>query len=230
MLMETTHRWPAGFLIRERVSSPDPALLAQLDGIPAAYVSDAMGKATGAVGLTAFGGPTIMCGSAITVRVRPGDNLMVHKAIDYAQAGDVIVVDAGGETAQAIIGGNMRATMQRKGIAGIVIDGAIRDLDEFAEGGFPAFAKAICHRGPSKDGPGEINVPIACAGMVVHPGDVVVGDSDGVVVVAQEDLPALVLAVQDVVRREDKLRHDIEHDSTDPDRFNSILRAKGCPL
>ncbi|MGC4112600.1 MAG: RraA family protein [Nocardioides sp.] len=225
-----TSTWPAGFLIRDRVPGPDPTLLAELDGIPAAYVSDAMGKATGGVGLHAYGGPQIMCGPAITVRVRPGDNLMVHKSFDLAQAGDVIVVDAGGDLAQAIIGGNMRATMRRKGIAGIVIDGAIRDLDEFAEGGFPAFAKGICHRGPSKDGPGEINVPIACAGMVVHPGDIVIGDSDGVVTVQQADLPALVSAVKDVVHREETLRHAIENDATDPERFDSILRAKGCPV
>lgn len=222
--------WPAGFMIRERAAEPDPDLLAQLKGIPSAYVSDAMGKATGATGMVAYGGREIMCGPAVTVRVRPGDNLMVHKSFDYAEPGDVIVVDAGGSLAQSIIGGNMRATMRRRGLGGIVIDGAIRDVDEFAEGGFPAFAKGVCHRGPSKDGPGEINVPVACAGMVVHPGDIVIGDSDGVVTIQQDDLPALVKAVKTVVERENTLRHAIETDSTDPDRFDSILRAKGCPL
>lgn len=222
--------WPAGFMIKERVPGLEPELLAELKGIPSAYISDAVGKATGAIGLHAYGGREIMCGTALTVRVRPGDNLMVHKSFDYAQPGDVIVVDAGGDIGQSIVGGNMRATMRRKGIAGIVIDGAIRDLDEYAEGGLPAFAKGVCHRGPSKDGPGEINVPIACAGMVVHPGDLVVGDSDGVVAIARADVPALIEAVRKVVEREDALRHAIETDSTDPERFDSILRAKGCPV
>ncbi|HEY1627271.1 MAG TPA: RraA family protein [Streptosporangiaceae bacterium] len=225
-----TANWPAGFVINDRVAPADRELIDQYRGIPTAFVSDAMGKSTGGYRLRSFGSNEVMCGPAVTVRVRPGDNLMVHKSFDLAQPGDVIVVDAGGEIAQAIIGGNMRVTMMRRGFAGIVIDGAIRDILEFADGAFPTYALANAHRGPSKDGPGEINVPISCAGMVVHPGDLVIGDPDGVVTVPKESLLDLLPRVQEVVKREARLRAQIESGTTDPDRFNSILRAKGCPL
>ena len=99
-----------------------------------------------------------MVGTAFTVRTRPGDNLMVHKAIDMAAPGDVIVVDAGGALENALIGELMAGWAQKRGVAGFVIDGAIRDSEALAEGDFPVYAAGVTHRGPYKDGPGEINV------------------------------------------------------------------------
>ena len=222
--------WPAGFALYPRVAGPDAALVDAVRDVPAAVVSDALGRITGAVGLHAYAGDQIMCGTAVTARVRPGDNLMIHLAIQVAQAGDVIVVDAGGDVSHGIVGGNMRATMMKKGIAGLVIDGAIRDLAEFAEGGFPVFARGSNHRGPSKDGPGEVNVPVSCAGLVVNPGDVVIGDLDGVVAIRKEILESAIVAIRAQEAREIAIRSATVNGTTDPERFNKILRALGCPV
>ncbi len=109
---------------------------------------------------------------------------MIHKAIALAQPGDVIVVDGGGDLTNALIGEIMVSYAATRGIAGFVIDGAIRDVDMIRAGTFPVYAAGVTHRGPYKDGPGEINVPIAIDGMVIQPGDLIVGDADGVLCVA----------------------------------------------
>jgi len=230
MTQTTAGKWPAGFALLPRVPGPDPALVDAVRGVPTAFVSDAIGRCTGSIGLHAYSGDEIMCGVAVTVRVRPGDNLMFHKALELALPGDVIVVDAGGDISTAIAGGNIRATMMRKGLAGLVVDGALRDLAEFAEGGLPAFARGSNHRGPSKDGPGEVNVSISCAGMVVNPGDLVIGDLDGVVTIPRDSLADELPAIRAIQERETILRASIENGTTDPGRFNKILRALGCPV
>ena len=120
-----------------------------------------------------------LAGPALTVKTRPGDNLMIHKALDIAEAGDVIVVDGGGDLTNALIGEMMVAHAQKRGIAGMVLNGSIRDYDAIHAGTFPVFAAGVTHRGPYKDGPGEINVAIAIDGMVIEPGDLIVGDGDG---------------------------------------------------
>ena len=123
-----------------------------------------------------------MAGPALTVKTRPGDNLMLHKALDLAEPGDVIVVDAGGDLTNAIIGEIMSGYAASRGLGGIVINGAIRDAGALRRASFPVYAAGVTHRGPYKDGPGEINVPIAIDGMVIEPGDLIVGDEDGVLV------------------------------------------------
>ena len=125
----------------------------------------------------------VLAGPAFTVKTRPGDNLMLHKAIDIAEPGDVIVVDGGGDLTNSLIGEMMSAHAEQRGIAGMVIYGSIRDYDTIHAGKFPVFAAGVTHRGPYKDGPGEINVPIAIDGMVIEPGDLIVGDGDGIVCV-----------------------------------------------
>jgi hypothetical protein len=132
-----------------------------------------MGRSIGAMGLRPYHGrmSTALCGPAVTVRVRPGDNLMIHKALMMVEPGDVLVIDGGGDLTQALVGGLMRTAALAKKLGGLVIDGAIRDLQEWAEDGMPIFARGHTHRGPSKEGPGEINIPIACAGLAVLPGD-----------------------------------------------------------
>src|SRR3546814_3234911 len=107
----------------------------------------------------------VMAGPALTVKTRPGDNLMVHRALDIADPGDVIVVDAGGDLTNAIIGELMLAFAEHKRLGGIVINGAIRDYAALRAGRFPVFAAGVTHRGPYKDGPGELNVPVAIDGM-----------------------------------------------------------------
>ena len=121
-----------------------------------------------------------LVGTAFTVRTRPGDNLAIHKALELVGPGDVIVVDGGGDESRALVGEIMKNIAEHRGAAGYVIDGAIRDVAAFAASDFPCFARAVIHRGPYKSGPGEINVPVSIGGSVVSPGDIVVGDEDGV--------------------------------------------------
>ena len=171
------------------------------------------------------------------MRVRPGDNLMIHKALTLARPGDVIVVDGSGEVSHALVGGLMRLAALARGVAGFVLDGAIRDVAEWAEGELPIFARGHSHRRPSKDGPGEINVPIACAGLVVAPGDLVLGDADGVIAVSPGRLPQLLEEVRaKLALEEEQQRHHLAS-RTDPflfarddERVDALLRAKGCPV
>jgi RraA family protein len=175
-----------GLQILQRKRAVAPHLVQAFHDIPVANVSDCMTRMTAA-------GPRLrpmhkggrLGGPALTVKSRPGDNLMIHKALDMAQPGDVIVVDAGGDLTNSLFGEIMVSYAITRKIAGVVLNGAVRDADFIAAGSFPVYAAGVTHRGPYKDGPGEINVPIAIDGMVIHPGDLVVGDADGVVVVAQ---------------------------------------------
>ncbi|QOY34243.1 RraA family protein [Anaerobacillus isosaccharinicus] len=169
-----------------------------------------------------------LVGSAFTVKTRPGDNLLVHKAIDMAEPGDVIVVDAGGDITNAIMGEIMVRIAQKNGIAGFVINGAIRDSKEIREMNYPMYAKAVNHRGPYKDGPGEINVPIQLAGVVVNPGDIVVADMDGIVIVPLEDAAEIEERVYATMEMEKKMMVDIEEGTIDRSWVDVLLRKKGC--
>jgi len=234
-----TATWPAGFAIHERAVAPDPELVDALSGVPTTIVSDCLGRCVGAVGLEPYHGDTALslCGVALTLRVRPGDNLMIHKALTLAGPGYVLVVDGSGELSQALVGGLMRLAALARGVAGFVIDGAIRDVAEWAEGEFPVFARGHSHRGPSKDGPGEINVPIACAGLAVSPGDLVLGDADGVIVVPPHLLPRVLEEARTKQAQEDEQQRHHRASRTDPsllalddERVAAMLRAKGCPV
>ncbi|UOR14040.1 RraA family protein [Halobacillus amylolyticus] len=169
-----------------------------------------------------------MVGCAITVKTRPSDNLMVHKAIDLAQSGDVIVVDAGGEVTHAIIGEIMMRMAQKKGIAGFVIHGAIRDSAVIREETFPIYARGVTHHGPYKDGPGEINVPITMDGTIVNPGDIIVGDEDGVVVVPYQRANDMIKLAQEQQRQEKQILQSIKDGTLDRKWVDKILEAKGC--
>ncbi|NVO16273.1 MAG: RraA family protein [Rhodoplanes sp.] len=230
--MTDTKTWPPGYKVNPRVDVLPPALIAAFKGVPAAQAGDNMGRALGAVGLRFYHNDLklMVAGPAMTVRVRPGDNLMIHQAIAMAQPGDVIVVDGGGDVSQALIGGLMRTSAIKRGIAAFVIDGAVRDIAEWAEGGIACYARGHTHRGPTKDGPGEVNIPIACAGMSVCPGDLVLCDADGVIVVPAAEAEALLPRVKAHAKREDQIRVANAAGTTDPERFNALLRSKGCPV
>jgi regulator of RNase E activity RraA len=166
-------------------TTPDKDLDATLDGFRTAatsLISDSLQRLPGAVGLRPFHRLAgTMVGRALTVRVPAGDNLFIHKAMDLIEPGQVVVVDGGGETSRALIGEIMVAIAKSRKAAGFVIDGAIRDSGALAADDFPVFARAAIHLGPYKHGPGTIGQPVCVGGMVVNPGDVVVGDADGVV-------------------------------------------------
>jgi regulator of RNase E activity RraA len=150
-----------------------------------------------------------MVGTALTVKTRAGDNKVIHEALDAAMPGQVLVVDGEGDVSRALVGEIMMEKAIARGVVGFVIDGAIRDSEVFAEGHFPCFAKGVTHRGPYKSGPGAFNIPISVGGWVVNPGDVVVGDHDGVVTFSPSLAEALVAAALMQKNREEALIADI---------------------
>ncbi|GGJ08300.1 methyltransferase [Alicyclobacillus cellulosilyticus] len=173
-----------GLRVLQPERRPPQSILEAFREIPAACVSDNLHRLYAVSGaIRPYHKAGKLVGSAFTVKTRPGDNLFVHKALDMAQPGDVLVVDAGGDVTQAVVGEIMLRLAQWRGLAGFVVDGAIRDAEAFAQEAFPVYARGVTHRGPYKTGPGEINVPVAVGGVVVAPGDIVLGDADGVVVV-----------------------------------------------
>ena len=143
-------------------------------------------------------------GPAFTVEVRPGDNLMIHAALVLAQPGDVIVVDGKGDLSCALTGALMAAHAQKAGIAGFVIDGAVRDTEDCAKGSFPIFAAGCNPNGPLKNSGGRINWPVSVGGTTVNPGDLIVGDADGVTVLPRELAAAIVAGAQAKVDAEDE--------------------------
>ncbi|MBS1155276.1 MAG: RraA family protein [Proteobacteria bacterium] len=168
---------------RRNPSAPQatPALIDVLRTIQVALISDQLHRFIGTGQLKKYDCSTgTMAGTAVTVRVSHGDNLAVLRALkEYCRPGDVLVIDGGGDTEQAILGGIMSLYARSIGLAGVVVDGAVRDVAEIRERDFPLFARGHIHRGPYKDGPGEINVPVNIGGMVVMPGDIIMGDDDG---------------------------------------------------
>jgi regulator of RNase E activity RraA len=225
-------QWPPGFRINPRVDGPAADIVDAFRTMPVAAIGDAMSRNVGTLGLRQYHArlDTVLCGPAFTIRVRPGDNLMIHKALMMVQPGDILVIDGGADITQALVGGLMRTTCMAKKIGGLVIDGAVRDLMEWAEEGMPIFAKGHTHRGPSKDGPGEINVPIACAGMAVLPGDLIVGDADGVIAVPAAEAAEVLKKTRAHLEKEAKIRESNRTGSSDPERFDASLRAKGLPV
>lgn len=167
-------------------------IVAKLRDIPVALLSDNMQRNRGAVGLQPYHKPAPLAGTAVTVLTRGGDNLAILRAFEFCRPGDVMVVDAGGDITNAVIGGILSYYGATIGLAGMVIDGAIRDVAEIAERSFPVYARGVNHRGPYKDGPGAINIPVTVGGMTVQPGDLVVGDQDGVLAFAPEMASALI--------------------------------------
>ena len=217
-----------GFRILTAPRRAPAALVKQFRNVVVAHLSDCMNRLPGADGLNPMHKGGQMLGVALTVRVPPGDNLMVHKAIDIALPGDVIVVDAGGDLSQAIIGEIMSTLAAKRGLAGMVIDGAIRDSGALADARFPVYARGVTHRGPYKNGPGEINVPVSIGGMVVCPGDIIVGDEDGVVAVSPDIAAVVLKAAKAKAKEEDAVLAGIRKGKVDRAWVDKSLRDKGC--
>lgn len=218
-----------GLQILKRTRQVSAQLVQAYNGLPVANISDCMARMTS-------GGPRLrpihksgyLAGPALTVKTRPGDNLMIHKALTLAQPGDVIVVDAGGDLTNALFGEIMVATAIKIGVAGVVLNGAVRDAEEIGQGTFPLYAAGVTHRGPYKDGPGEINVPIAIDGMVIQPGDLIVGDADGLLCVPQEDAESLLAATYKKMEAEKEMLADIAAGKLDTSWIDATLKRIGC--
>ena len=214
-------------IFKRRVKA-DAALIERFRRLPVANISDVMMRLTaGGPRLRPMHAGSPMAGCAITVKTRPGDNLFVHKAIDLAQAGDVIVVDAGGDLTNAIIGELMCGYAASRGIAGMVINGAIRDADILSKSDFQVYAAGVTHRGPYKDGPGQINVPVSLDGMVVRPGDIIVGDGDGVLCIPLEQAEAICTAATEKHAQEELTIAAIAERRLDTSWIDAMLQQRG---
>ena len=220
-----------GFRILGRARKVDAQVVAQFRDIPVANVSDSMYRmSAGGARVRPMHKGGRMAGPAFTVKTRPGDNLMVHKALDLAEPGAVIVVDAGGDLTNALIGEIMSSYAPARGIAGMVIDGAIRDADEIRGNAFPVYAAGVTHRGPYKDGPGEINVPVAVDGMVIEPGDLLLGDGDGILCVPFDATAAVLAAAIEKKKVEGREIEAASRAALDRNWVDARLRQLGCEM
>ena len=220
---------PVGFRVRPATQRPDPALIARAAKLPAANIGDVMSRMQTMRGpFLAYGGRKVVAGPAFTVRARSGDNLMLHRAIDMAAPGDVIVVDGGGELGIAQTGELMMGHAARRGIAAVVIDGAIRDVAALRELALGVWARGATPSGPYKDGPGEIGYPISCGGQVVMPGDIVMADEDGVVVIPAGDAASVLTAAEAHNAKEIEIQAMIDAGTWPRGWVAEALKAKGC--
>jgi regulator of RNase E activity RraA len=208
----------------ERVSA---SVVDRFRGLSAANIADAMNR-------FGFMDPGIqsrtklpLCGVAVTVQCRPADNLMVHKALQVAEPGEIVVVSTCGNITSAVFGELMCTTAAAKGLGGIIVDGAIRDVDGIARLGMPAFSRSVCPGGCDKDGPGEINVPISCGGAVVMPGDIIVGDDEGVAVIPRDRAEEVLELTHALMDREAKRIAEIKSGVLYKAEIDDALRKKG---
>ncbi|MCG2626731.1 RraA family protein [Bradyrhizobium sp. WYCCWR 13023] len=185
----------------------DSAVITKLRAIPVALLSDQLHRNCGSIGLIPYHAPAPMVGTAVTVKTRGGDNLAILRAYDFCRPGDVMVVDAGGDISNALVGGIMTLGAASLGLAGMVLDGAIRDVAEIRQRTFPVYARGVTHRGPYKDGPGAINVPITVGGMPVNAGDIIVGDQDGLLAFP----PSLAATVIEKALAQEQKEHGTIH-------------------
>ncbi len=216
-----------GIVVNPRVGTP-AAGVAALDGLATSVISDVTGRQVGTVGLRPVNrSPTSVCGNALTVKVRAGDNLLLYKALDMLQPGDVLVVDGEGDITRALAGEILMRFARTRGALGFVIDGAVRDVDAFEEHRFPCWSRGVCLRGPFKDGPGAVNVPISVGGMVVHPGDVIVGDSDGVVAVPAAEALQIARLAREKADAEQAMMAEIASGTFSIAWVDAALKQKG---
>ncbi len=219
-----------GFRVAEIERRVARDLVEQFRKLPVANVSDCMSRMSslGPQLRPLHRGGVMLAGPAVTVRTRPGDNLMIHKAIDIAEPHDVIVVDAGGDLTNSLIGELMLSHAMTRGISGFVLNGAVRDLGWISSHELPVYAAGVTHRGPYKDGPGEVNVPISINGTVIAPGDLILGDEDGILAVPFDEAEALLPLVVAKHEAETKQLRAISEGRNRRDWVDETLRQRGC--
>lgn len=207
----------------------DPAVVEQAGAFPSSILADVAGRRGALSGRIAPLAPGMrVAGSALTVEVRPGDNLMIHVALAIAQPGDVIVVDGKGDLSSALMGEIMSQQAKALGIAGVVIDGAVRDSEAIRELGFPMWAAGLNPNGPTKSVAGRVNHPVSIGGVTVNPGDLIVGDADGITVVERSKAASLLPLAVEKVAAETKRIADIKSGKQlRPGWLDASLRAAG---
>jgi regulator of RNase E activity RraA len=216
-----------GFRVLPAPPRVSDELLERFRGLASSNVADAMGRfGFMDAGMQSRSG-LALCGLAVTVQCRPADNLMVHKALQVAKPGDIVVVSTCGNSTSAVFGELMCHTATAAKLGGIIVDGAIRDVEGIKRLAFPAYSRAVCPGSCDKDGPGEINVPISCGGTVVAPGDIIVGDADGIAVVPRESAAEVLTRVVQLMDRETKRVSEIDAGQIFKAEIDETLRSKG---
>ena len=202
---------PEASILHNTVRPPAPASLVDaFSTVVTPHLSDNLDRMAGITALRRFHRSRKLVGTAFTVKTRPGDNLAIYHAMPLLQPGHVLVIDGGGDANNALVGDLILSYILQRGCVGLVVDGAVRDTAAFLEADFPCYARCASHRGPYKNGPGALNVPVAIAGQVVNPGDIVVGDEDGLVTFPQADAERLLEAARRSAAKEDAIRAEIQ--------------------
>ncbi|MEO5794126.1 MAG: RraA family protein [Rhodoferax sp.] len=212
--------------------NPTPAvasseLLQAFQQVVTPHISDNLQRLSGITGLRRFHRAKKLVGTAFTVKARPGDNLLIYKALQALQPGHVLVVDGAGDPTNALVGELIMLYAQQRGCAGFVLDAAIRDTTAFFEADFPCYARSVSHRGPYKLGPGAINCAVSVGGQVVQPGDLVVGDEDGVVSFPQADAARLLAAIRTTEANENAIKAEIANGRVEQHWLAKVLHAHG---
>jgi RraA family protein len=219
-----------GFRVFTNPDRIDAEIIEAFRKLPGSNVADCMGRMSGMhseikrVSKDGFK----MAGSAVTVKVRPGDNLMLHKALDMAQEGDVIVVSNGGDRSHSLMGEIMVRHAEFRKLGGIVLDGPVRDIDTIRTLEIPIYATGTTPAGPYKEGPGEINVNITCGGVSLNPGDLVIGDDDGVVIVPRGDLDEVLRSSIDFMKKDQSKIVEAKAGKLNRSWVDKSLAEKGC--
>lgn len=218
-----------GFRIRPVTQRVGPALVARAAAIPVANIGDVMNRMQSFSGtFHPYGGLKRACGPAFTVKARSGDNLLLHRAVDLAEPGDIIVGDGNGDLSVALMGDLMLGHCEQRGIRAVVLDGAVRDVANLACMNLGVWARGHTPAGPWKEGPGEIGTPIACAGQVVMPGDLICCDEDGIVVVPMAEAESVITAAEAHNAKEVVAETEIKAGRWDRAWVAPALAAKGC--
>ena len=217
-----------GFRIEQNIERASKEQMEALKPFACAQLSDGLNKFyTMDSGIMQMFPADKFIGTAITVKTRSADNLMLHKAISLIKPGDVLVIDTQGCVNYSLMGELMVSSMEKLGLVGIVADGCIRDIEDLEKIGLPVFARGTTPAVGDKDGPGEINVPICCGGVVVMPGDVIVADSDGIVVIPKADLDVVAKKAEKKAFYESKRREAIARGELIKADVDELLAKKG---
>lgn len=219
-----------GFRVITSIIRPKRALVDAFTDIPVANIGDNMGRLSCVSAAIRPYGKLRMLGTALTVRGPVGDNLMFHKALDIAQPGDVIVVDGQGDMNHALCGEIMMRYAITRGVAGFLIDGCVRDVEGLAQLDFPVYARGVTPKGPYKSGPGEVNVPVVCGGQAILPGDIIVADADGIVVIRPEDAEWVLAKANAHNAMEVQTFKDIASHTLNRAWVQKTLEEKGCEI
>lgn len=218
-----------GFRIIKDIERPKKEIIEAFRELPVANIDDNMGRIYSVDSAIKPYNKSKLLGPAFTVKVPQGDNLMFHKALDLAKEGDVLVVAGFGYNERALCGEIMMNYAIMKKFAGFVIDGAIRDVDTTRNLDFPVYARSVQPNGPYKNGPGEINVPVSIGGQVVFPGDIVVGDEDGLIFVRPEEALELIEKVKAFNNNEKVILGNLDKGiPMDREWVDKTLNDKGC--